>query len=65
MRAFYVRIQPLLPCSIGNFFALARSTDEYFEYFSYFLHLLQNGLLQYDKNHQQILDREGENTTNE
>ncbi|MHA1777224.1 MAG: hypothetical protein ACTSWC_10645 [Promethearchaeota archaeon] len=45
---FYNTIIPLLPCQLSKLLQPFSKPSEYFQYFSYILHLTQEGLIQYD-----------------
>jgi hypothetical protein len=49
MYAFLSVLIPKLPCPFNQVFQTANNSEVYFEYFSYFLHLIQRGALLYEK----------------
>lgn len=55
-------IRPNLPDSLEKLLAHDKSGDEYFEHFTYILHLLQNGYLLFDRENKQfsLIPRGGE-----
>lgn len=50
MNAYFAQIQPKLPCNLPRLFQNATNPTQYYELFSFFLHLLHKGLIYYNKN---------------